>query len=164
MSGFFLLHILNISICSGFEISLYFFWKLASTLSHFSCILPKMDAIPLCSFHIEEDFKNFKWSQYIGSYFFSKKKNFFFFISEELRLTNELKYYHFCSQAELTIDGVDDKEEMGITQVLNFIWFFIALLFRRSSKSAEEKKNWEYISKAWVLLYFLSISFSENYL
>uniref|UniRef100_F1KQ55 Myosin-3 n=1 Tax=Ascaris suum TaxID=6253 RepID=F1KQ55_ASCSU len=37
-------------------------------------------------------------------------------LKQELRLTNELKYYHFCSQAELTIDGVDDKEEMGITQ------------------------------------------------
>ncbi|VDL76370.1 unnamed protein product [Nippostrongylus brasiliensis] len=33
-----------------------------------------------------------------------------------LKLNNELKYYHFCSQAELTIDGVDDKEEMGLTQ------------------------------------------------
>ncbi|KJH43074.1 myosin head [Dictyocaulus viviparus] len=33
-----------------------------------------------------------------------------------LKLTNELKYYHFCSQAELTIDGVNDKDEMGLTQ------------------------------------------------
>ncbi|ETN81715.1 myosin head [Necator americanus] len=37
-------------------------------------------------------------------------------LREKLKLTNELKYYHFCSQAELTIDGVDDKEEMGLTQ------------------------------------------------
>lgn len=27
-----------------------------------------------------------------------------------------MKYYHFVSQAELTIDGVNDKEEMGLTQ------------------------------------------------
>jgi myosin heavy chain 6/7 len=33
-----------------------------------------------------------------------------------LKLTNELKYYHFQSQAELTIEGVDDKEEMKLTQ------------------------------------------------
>ncbi|KHJ98009.1 myosin head [Oesophagostomum dentatum] len=33
-----------------------------------------------------------------------------------LKLNHELRYYHFCSQAELTIDGVDDKEEMGLTQ------------------------------------------------
>uniref|UniRef100_A0A0N5B084 Myosin motor domain-containing protein n=1 Tax=Syphacia muris TaxID=451379 RepID=A0A0N5B084_9BILA len=37
-------------------------------------------------------------------------------LREELHLTNDLRYYHFSSQAELTIDGVDDKEEMGITQ------------------------------------------------
>ncbi|VDO88332.1 unnamed protein product [Heligmosomoides polygyrus] len=37
-------------------------------------------------------------------------------LRDALKLNNELKYYHFCSQAELTIDGVDDKEEMGITQ------------------------------------------------
>lgn len=34
----------------------------------------------------------------------------------KLKLTNELKYYHFQSQAELTIEGVDDKEEMKLTQ------------------------------------------------
>lgn len=33
-----------------------------------------------------------------------------------LKLNNDIKYYHFCSQAELTIDGVNDKEEMGLTQ------------------------------------------------
>ncbi|KAK6058401.1 myosin head [Cooperia oncophora] len=37
-------------------------------------------------------------------------------LREALKLTHDLKYYHFCSQAELTIDGVDDKEEMGLTQ------------------------------------------------
>ncbi|VDN05654.1 unnamed protein product [Thelazia callipaeda] len=37
-------------------------------------------------------------------------------MSEELRLTKDLKYYHFCAQAELTIEGVDDKEEMRLTQ------------------------------------------------
>uniref|UniRef100_A0A914Z5Y4 Myosin heavy chain n=1 Tax=Panagrolaimus superbus TaxID=310955 RepID=A0A914Z5Y4_9BILA len=34
----------------------------------------------------------------------------------KLKLENELAYYHFCSQAELTIEGVNDKEEMGLTQ------------------------------------------------
>ncbi|VDO30677.1 unnamed protein product [Onchocerca flexuosa] len=37
-------------------------------------------------------------------------------IREDLHLTNDIKYYHFCSQAELTIEGVNDKEEMQITQ------------------------------------------------
>ncbi|KAK6025120.1 myosin head [Ostertagia ostertagi] len=37
-------------------------------------------------------------------------------IRDQLKLTHDLKYYHFCSQAELTIDGVDDKEEMALTQ------------------------------------------------
>ncbi|VDK86563.1 unnamed protein product, partial [Onchocerca ochengi] len=35
---------------------------------------------------------------------------------QELHLTNDIKYYHFCSQAELTIEGVNDKEEMQLTQ------------------------------------------------
>ncbi|CAK5025246.1 unnamed protein product [Meloidogyne enterolobii] len=34
----------------------------------------------------------------------------------KLQLTNELSYYHFQSQGELTIEGVDDKEEMKLTQ------------------------------------------------
>ncbi|KAI6222323.1 hypothetical protein M3Y99_01510500 [Aphelenchoides fujianensis] len=37
-------------------------------------------------------------------------------LRSKLKLSNDLKYYHFCSQAELTIDGVDDKEEMRLTQ------------------------------------------------
>uniref|UniRef100_A0A914X3M0 Myosin-3 n=1 Tax=Plectus sambesii TaxID=2011161 RepID=A0A914X3M0_9BILA len=37
-------------------------------------------------------------------------------LREKLQLTNDLKYYHFVSQAELTIEGVNDKEEMGLTQ------------------------------------------------
>ncbi|MCP9264595.1 Myosin-4 [Dirofilaria immitis] len=37
-------------------------------------------------------------------------------IREDLHLTKDLKYYHFCSQAELTIEGVNDKEEMQLTQ------------------------------------------------
>ncbi|MFH4977395.1 hypothetical protein AB6A40_004104 [Gnathostoma spinigerum] len=37
-------------------------------------------------------------------------------LKEQFHLNNELRYYHFCAQAELTIDGVDDKEEMRITQ------------------------------------------------
>lgn len=34
----------------------------------------------------------------------------------KLKLSNDLNYYHFQSQAELTIEGVDDKEEMRLTQ------------------------------------------------
>ncbi|KAI6193321.1 Myosin head [Aphelenchoides besseyi] len=37
-------------------------------------------------------------------------------LRNKLKLTNDQKYYHFCSQAELTIEGVDDKEEMRLTQ------------------------------------------------
>ncbi|EPB73264.1 myosin head [Ancylostoma ceylanicum] len=37
-------------------------------------------------------------------------------LRDQLKLNNDIKYYHFCSQAELTIDGVNDKEEMGLTQ------------------------------------------------
>ncbi|KAK5974009.1 Myosin heavy chain [Trichostrongylus colubriformis] len=37
-------------------------------------------------------------------------------LRDQLKLSHDLRYYHFCSQAELTIDGVDDKEEMGLTQ------------------------------------------------
>lgn len=38
-------------------------------------------------------------------------------LAERLELPNELRYYHFVSQAELTIDGVDDSEEMKLTDV-----------------------------------------------
>jgi myosin protein heavy chain len=34
----------------------------------------------------------------------------------KLKLTNDVSYYHFCAQAELTIEGVDDKDEMRLTQ------------------------------------------------
>lgn len=37
-------------------------------------------------------------------------------LRKNLKLDNELSYYHFQSQAELTIEGVDDKEEMRLTQ------------------------------------------------
>lgn len=62
--------------------------------------------------------------------FFWKSK-----ILEDLHLTNELRYYHFSSQAELTIDGVDDKEEMGITQV-HWSHFQIA-----NAKISQKRKN-----------------------
>lgn len=39
-------------------------------------------------------------------------------IADNLDLKQDMRYYHFQSQAELTIDGVDDKEEMKITDVL----------------------------------------------
>lgn len=41
----------------------------------------------------------------------------------KLKLNNELTYYHFQSQAELTIEGVDDKEEMRLTQEAFNVFF-----------------------------------------
>ncbi|PIO64475.1 hypothetical protein TELCIR_13894 [Teladorsagia circumcincta] len=38
-------------------------------------------------------------------------------LKERLMLTRPIKEYHFVAQAETTIDGVDDKEEMLITDV-----------------------------------------------
>ncbi|KAL3101299.1 hypothetical protein niasHT_028055 [Heterodera trifolii] len=37
-------------------------------------------------------------------------------LTGQLKLTNPLSYYHFSSQAELTIEGVDDKDEFRVTQ------------------------------------------------
>jgi hypothetical protein len=37
--------------------------------------------------------------------------------AEKLLLDQEMKFYHFVSQAELTIDGIDDNEEMTMTDV-----------------------------------------------
>ena len=42
-----------------------------------------------------------------------------------LLLEDNIRKYHFQSQAELTVDGMDDKEEMQNTDVINFgnfIW------------------------------------------
>lgn len=36
-------------------------------------------------------------------------------LPEKLLLDRPIKEYHFVAQAEITIDGVDDKEEMQIT-------------------------------------------------
>lgn len=49
--------------------------------------------------------------------------------SERLMLTRPIKEYHFVAQAETTIDGVDDKEEMLITDVsrLNLIFGFYSV-------------------------------------
>ncbi|VDN34441.1 unnamed protein product [Cylicostephanus goldi] len=42
-------------------------------------------------------------------------------LKEKLMLTRPIKDYHFVAQAEVTIDGVNDKEEMLLTDVsLNF--------------------------------------------
>ena len=38
-------------------------------------------------------------------------------LREKLKLDANVKKYPFQSQAELTIDGVDDKEEMQMTDV-----------------------------------------------
>ncbi|CAI5453365.1 unnamed protein product [Caenorhabditis angaria] len=37
-------------------------------------------------------------------------------LRSKLKLDKDITYYHFCSQAELTIEGMDDKEEMKATQ------------------------------------------------
>ncbi|KAK0410838.1 hypothetical protein QR680_005352 [Steinernema hermaphroditum] len=36
-------------------------------------------------------------------------------LKEKLLLTRSIRDYHFVSQAEITIDGIDDKEEMALT-------------------------------------------------
>jgi len=36
-------------------------------------------------------------------------------LREKLLLSQDVKYYHFVSQGDLTVVGMDDKEEMGIT-------------------------------------------------
>ena len=38
-------------------------------------------------------------------------------LPEMTHLTADLRTYHFVAQSELTIDGVDDKEEMRLTNV-----------------------------------------------
>lgn len=38
-------------------------------------------------------------------------------LKEKCLLDQDLRYYHFVAQAELTIDGMDDKEEMKLTDV-----------------------------------------------
>uniref|UniRef100_A0A914HJT9 Myosin-3 n=1 Tax=Globodera rostochiensis TaxID=31243 RepID=A0A914HJT9_GLORO len=48
--------------------------------------------------------------------FYQIKSGFNPNLVEQLKLTNPLSYYHFSSQAELTIEGVDDKDECRITQ------------------------------------------------
>lgn len=49
-----------------------------------------------------------------------------FFLLEKLFLTRNIKEYSFVSQAEITIDGVNDAEEMQTTDVMfeNNIYHF----------------------------------------
>jgi len=42
---------------------------------------------------------------------------FMFFTTEDLLLTTNVKDYHFVSQGKITINGVDDAEEMLATHV-----------------------------------------------
>ncbi|CAI4225176.1 unnamed protein product [Auanema sp. JU1783] len=55
-------------------------------------------------------------------------------LREKLKLTNDISYYHFCSQAELTIEGVNDQEEMGLTaeafNIMGFEDFEVMDLYR----------------------------------
>lgn len=48
-------------------------------------------------------------------------------LKEKLLLDQELRYYHAVSQAELTIDGVDDKEEMKLADVKIFFALLLQL-------------------------------------
>lgn len=41
-------------------------------------------------------------------------------ISEKLLLEDNIRNYHFVSQAELTVPGMDDNEEMLITDVRKY--------------------------------------------
>lgn len=54
---------------------------------------------------------------------YSAKYHYVVFVSfsEKLFLTREIHDYRLISQAEVTIDGVNDKEEMQITDVICFI-------------------------------------------
>ncbi len=39
------------------------------------------------------------------------------FVSAKLKLDRDLRDYHFVAQAELSIEGVNDVEEFGLTDV-----------------------------------------------
>ncbi|KIH63296.1 myosin head, partial [Ancylostoma duodenale] len=56
-------------------------------------------------------------------------------LKERLMLTRPLKEYHFVAQAEITIDGVDDKEEMLLTDKSPILECFF------SNKTKKDKKN-----------------------
>lgn len=48
-----------------------------------------------------------------------------FLFVEKLFLESDIRHYRFVSQAEVIIDGVDDKKEMAITDVFfafKFLW------------------------------------------
>lgn len=52
-------------------------------------------------------------------------------VAESLELKEDMRYYHFQTQAELTIDGVDDKEEMKITDVMFRMYKKLTVLLRK---------------------------------
>uniref|UniRef100_A0A914CDF9 Myosin heavy chain n=1 Tax=Acrobeloides nanus TaxID=290746 RepID=A0A914CDF9_9BILA len=48
--------------------------------------------------------------------FYQMQSGFVPDLKQKLLLDLPIKEYYFCAQAELTVDGMDDKEEMGITE------------------------------------------------
>lgn len=48
-------------------------------------------------------------------------------VIERLMLDRPIKDYHFVAQAEISIDGVDDKEEMLLSEV-SFVWNLMNVL------------------------------------
>lgn len=51
--------------------------------------------------------------------------------AEKLFLTRKITDYHLISQAEVTIDGMNDKEEMQITDVIyNLIQYIFSCNFK----------------------------------
>lgn len=55
-------------------------------------------------------------------------------------MSQDLRYYHFVAQAELQIDGVDDKEEMKITDVNKAHFLRLPYEFVLKKKSVVFKK------------------------
>ena len=62
------------------------------------------------------------------------KQYLFFTILDRLFLTRPIKDYHFVAQAEVTIEGVDDKEEMMITDVRKLKGVINRRVFARKMK------------------------------
>lgn len=88
---------------------------------------PKIDNFSFNHSPIALDQMIFEWSRMFllwstKSFFHNSNRNFtaqkiFSFYAEKLCLAEDIKTYSYVSQAELTIDGVDDKEEMKLTDV-----------------------------------------------
>ncbi len=55
--------------------------------------------------------------KYAGLRVLRQRLNYNGCLSEKLILDHDVRYYHFVSQAEVIIDGMDDVEEMKNTDV-----------------------------------------------